>query len=355
MRARNVLRVAQVGWFGVKLAILASNVVSFPRLEAATPTQRPRVSILVPARNEAHNLPLSLPGLLAQCAHEVIVCDDDSDDGTGDLAEQMGATVIRSAPRPDGWHGKQWASQQLGRAATGDVLVFVDADVRWAPGALDALLAARERLGVDLLTCLPAARELTFGAHLLTPLLENLVLSCLPYQLLALPNPDVAWGAGATMVVDAELHDRVGGYAGFRSGTLNDVAFVRLCKHAGATVGQVLGRDLVGIRMYTSYPESLQGYAKNIREVHLGSRPLMVASAAWHVAAYTLPWVLPARGRADHVIRAASLAERTLVPLITGRPGDAWEGLLSPLTPLAALPGWALGLRRTRWWKGRKV
>lgn len=353
--ARNVLRAATIGWFGVKLGILAYNTVAFPRLVRATPSARPKVSVLLPARNEAHNLPLSLPGMLAQGAHEVIVCDDESDDGTGDVARSLGATVIRSRPRPEGWHGKQWASQQLGEVATGDVLVFVDADIRWEPGALDALLAARERLGVDVMTCLPTARELPFGAHWLTPLLENLVLGVLPYALLATDNPDIAWGAGATMVVDRELYDRVGGYAGFSSGTLNDVAFIRLCKHQGATIGQVLGRDLVGIRMYTTYAESLAGYAKNIREVHLGSRALMVASAAWHLAAYTLPWLLPARTPADHAIRAASLVERTAVPLVTGRPGDVWEGLLSPLTPVMALPGWAKGLRRRRLWKDRPV
>ena len=85
--ARNVLRAATVGWFGVKLGILAYNTVAFPRLVRATPSARPTVSVLLPARNEAHNLPLSLPGMLAQGAHEVIVCDDESDDGTGDVAK----------------------------------------------------------------------------------------------------------------------------------------------------------------------------------------------------------------------------------------------------------------------------
>lgn len=355
-RANRLRRAVTGAWFTARLGMVAWNAATYPRLRREpTPVEVPRVSILVPARNEAHNLPDSLPGIVAQGVHEVLVLDDHSDDGTADVARRLGAAVLVSEPLPPGWGGKQWACQQLARAATGEVLLFLDADVRLAPGAVEAILAARARLDVDVLTVLPRAVDLQGGARLLTPLVENLVVATLPSQLLTAPDPRVAWGHGACLLIDADRFHALGGYTACASGSLNDVAFVRQAKTSGARVGQALGRDLVGIRMYPDYAASLAGYGKNIREVHGGSRALMALSAAWMFSVHSLPWLLPARTRSDHLLRAASLLERSLVPVVTGRTSSWWEGLLSPVTPLAALPGYVVGLRRRRTWKGRRI
>src|SRR5690606_24994474 len=119
-----------------------------PRLHRSPREYRPRASVLVPARNEAGNLRSVLPALLEldEAALEVLVLDDDSEDGTAGLiaaAEKASAGRLRllhGAPLPDGWTGKNWACHQLAAAARGEVLIFCDADVRPGPDAVSRTL-----------------------------------------------------------------------------------------------------------------------------------------------------------------------------------------------------------------------
>lgn len=348
---------AALGFLALKGATLLLNAGVFPRLRPqAVPPDSPRVSILIPARDEAHNLPLTLPGVLAQGADEVLVLDDGSGDGTAEVARGLGARVLMGRPLPPGWFGKPWACQQLAGAANGDVLIFTDADVRWHPGALGAVLhelAARE---ADLLTVLPRPEDLSPGARLLTPLVDAVVLCLLPYPLLQTRCPLATTANGQVMAFRREAYAALGGHACVRAEMLEDTVFARRLKARGGRVTQALGQACVGVRMYGGYPESVAGFGKNAVGVHLNSRVLMVTLGLWHGAVYTLPWLIPARSSAWQVLRLAGLLERALVNLVTGRrtPADLAEGLLGPLTPLFALPAYRLALRRRVAWKGRE-
>src|ERR1041385_5282481 len=108
------------------------------------------VSIVIPARNEARSIERTLRAFLAQdyANFEVILVDDRSTDGTGDLARALGdprLVVIAGEEPPPGWLGKPWAMQQGSRAARGELLLFVDADVHYEPPALRAAVAHIER------------------------------------------------------------------------------------------------------------------------------------------------------------------------------------------------------------------
>ncbi|GHF36269.1 hypothetical protein HNQ07_001348 [Deinococcus metalli] len=347
---------AALAFLAVKGVILGINALCFPRLRPRPLAPRPRVSLLVPARDEAQTLPVTLPGVLAQGAAEVIVLDDHSADGTGDVARSLGARVLPGQPLPPGWVGKSWACQQLAQAATGDVLIFTDADVRWHPGALDAVVHDLNTSGADLLTVLPRAEGLRGGARLLTPLVDVVVLTWLPYPLLQLPFRLATTAHGAVMAFRAPAYRALGGHAAVRTELLEDTQLARHLKAAGGRVAQALGQELIGIRMYGDYAQSVAGFSKNARGVHLDSRALMLLLAAVHLGVYTLPWLLPARTRGHRLLRALGLLERTAVNVIVGRrsPADLAEGLLSPLTPLAALPAYRRALRRTVEWKGRR-
>ncbi|GHF40770.1 hypothetical protein GCM10017781_16800 [Deinococcus metalli] len=348
-------RALAFGWLATKAAVLLLNAAAFPRLRQTPPAAaRPRVSLLVPARNEAHTLPHTLPGLLAQGADEVLVLDDCSDDGTAGVAASVGARVVPGAPRPDGWYGKPWACQQLLHAASGDVLVFVDADVTWQPGALDAVLNELEHSGADLLSVQPRQAPRTPGERLLTPLVDSAVLSYFPYPLIRLPQPAASMANGQVMALRRAALEGMGGFVAVRREVLDDTAFARHVKARGGRLAVALGGALISVRMYRSYPQSVLGFAKNALPLHVGSRPLLVLSAAAHLAVYTLPWL--ARVPGWRALRVAGMLERVAVNVISGRTrrADLLEGLLGPLTPLLALPVYVLALRRTVVWKGRR-
>lgn len=342
-------------WLAGKAAVLLINAVHFPRLRPQPlPADRPRVSILIPARDEAANLPHTLPGVLAQGADEVIVLDDGSRDGTAQIACQLGARVVRGQPLPPGWFGKPWACQQLSVLASGDLLIFTDADVAWHAGALGAVLHELEASGADLLSVQPRQSNRTIGERLLTPLVDAAVLSYFPYPVITLPQAAATIANGQVMAFRRGALERAGGYALVRRDLLEDTQLARRLKARGGRVASALGRDAIGVRMYRSYPDSVRGFSKNVLPIHLHSRPLLLLSAAAHLAVYTLPWLVNVPGA--RALRVLGLLERTAVAVIAGRrtPADLLEGLLGPVTPLLALPVYLRAARRRVVWKGRE-
>lgn len=382
--ALRAFQTASLGFLLYKLTVLAVNAAAFPVLKRraddasgdARPVQPvptsprgeerppPAVSILVPVRDEAHNLPHTLPRLLMQGAHEVLILDDQSSDDTARLAAELcagipGARVIAGQPRPPGWHGKPWACLQLGQAATGEVLMFTDADVCWEVGTLDALLAELTRTGADLLTVWPRQQTRTWGERLLAPLVDDVLLSILPAPIIRLPYPSMSAGNGQLMAFRRAAYERVGGHALVCGEVLEDVRFAARLKARGGTVALALGADLLSVRMYRSYGGpggAVQGFAKSLHAVHGGSHALMAASWLWHFAVYSLPWLMIPWGRGQPVLIGLGLLERLLVNLKTGRTrrADVLEVLLTPVTALAALPVYLLAARRTYRWKGRE-
>ncbi|XLE20000.1 glycosyltransferase family 2 protein [Deinococcus radiomollis] len=347
---------ASLGFLLYKLGTLAVNALAFPVLKASSPLPAaPTVSILVPARDEAGNLPHTLPRLLSQGASEVLVLDDASTDDTARIAAELcagvpGARLLSGQPRPPGWHGKPWACMQLGQAATGEVLIFTDADVCWQPGTLNALLRRLEHSGADLLTVWPRQETRTWGERLLAPLVDDVLLSILPAPIIRLPFASMSAGNGQLMAFRRASYHKLGGHALVKGEVLEDVSFAAGLKARGGRVALCLGGDLMSVRMYRDYRGAVSGFAKSLHAVHGGSRAVMAGSWLWHFAVYTLPWL---RGR--WLLTGLGLLERLLVNLKTGRtrPADLLEVLLTPVTPLAALPVYLLGWRRTYRWKGR--
>ncbi|WP_135228651.1 glycosyltransferase [Deinococcus fonticola] len=342
---------------GAKLGTLALNAALFPRLRPAPPAphhrrdlQAARTSILMPARNEAHNLPHSLPGLLSQGAAEVLVLDDHSQDGTAELARALGAMVLSGQPLPPGWAGKNWACHQLAGAARGDLLLFVDADVQWQPGTLDALLHQLDASGADLLSIFPRQANVTWGERLLTPVIDDVLLSGLPAPLLKIPSPLASAANGQTMLFRREAYRASGGHAGVRAELLEDVQLSRRVKASGGRVALALGGDLIGVRMYRAYPESVRGLSKSMLRFYQGSRPLLLLSWALFFLTYTRPLF-----KGQRALLLLGLLEGGLVRVVTGRtrPRDLLEVLLAPLLPLLALPVYARALQREVEWKGR--
>jgi hypothetical protein len=352
-----ILGTAIAAFHVVKTAGLVTNLASFPTLRAGAPMPgRPRTSILIPARDEATRLPKLLPGLLAQGADEVIVLDDESTDGTADLLAQYRyprLKVIAGKPRPDGWIGKNWACHQLAEAATGDLLVFCDADVVLRPKVLGALWSEFVRQRADVVSVFPRQITGTTGERFLVPLIDETLLSFLPHKLLDLPVPSAATANGQVLAFRREAYAAIGGHQAVRDRIVEDIALGRRTRRMGFRLGLALGGDLVQARMYDDYPSAVAGFGKSLRAAHLDSTAVLVASAGFHLVAYTMPWMMWNRCRAWRAAAVLGLAERLLTNAKTGR-GAYAEAALVPFTPLAALPVYAVAARRKARWKGRE-
>lgn len=257
----------------VRLAIGCWLLWSLPRLAAGTPAHD-GVSVVVPARDEADQLPALLASLPDDV--EVVVVDDGSTDGTAAVARAAGATVITAAPLPDGWVGKSWACAAGARAASGDRLVFVDADVRFAPGGLDRVLATLGDAG-GLVSVQPFHEP---GAPV-----EHLAAL---FNVVALAATDVAsplggWAGsrgafGPVLACLREDYERIGGHDAVRDRVLDDVSMADAFAGAGLPVTVRAGRSDVSFRMYPKgLGQIVEGFTKNLAAGAGAVRPVTVA------------------------------------------------------------------------------
>ena len=362
-------------------AIAVTNAREFPRLGAQPPDSpgqppAPKLSVLIPARNEGRQIRETVARLLQQghACYEVLVMDDDSSDDTAAEASAAGAgdacfRLLRSSPLPPGWTGKNWACHQLAQAAAGEVLVFTDADVQWQPAALAALIAEMERSDADLLTVWPSQVTVTWGERLVVPLMALAVLAYLPVRLAhATPYPLAAAANGQCMAFRRRAYAECGGHAGVCGQIVEDIQLARRVKAAGLHLRMADGAGLIRCRMYDGWRAVFHGYAKNILAGHGNSPALLLASTAFHLSLFVLPWLWLALGPWlgygpgwplwPLTLASLGVAVRAITAASTGqRVGDA---LFLPISVLlmTGIAGYALlahmrhgGAR----WKGRFV
>jgi chlorobactene glucosyltransferase len=340
-------------------------------LAAAPPSVRPtaRVSVCVPARNEAHNLPRLLASLNAQDHEdlEVIVVDDHSTDGTAEVAARHGVRVVRGEPLPDGWMGKNWACWQAAQASTGDILLFVDADTVHEPAAVRTVAALLE--DADVAAVIGRQTLGTLGEQLVAAYFWAALLSLISPERAEDPSrPEDAMGNGQFCAYRRAIYDACGGHAGIRDVIIEDVALVRRAKHAGGRYRFRFGPELTATRMYHGLAETWRGFAKNVAFISPDHRVrdtlLTLTGVAIGFQMELLPYVLLPRGG-----WLAGVAGAHIVAIFLGRwwlyrrvcaPGIS--PLAYVLQPLGALVGLAitlhalvLGLGAGATWKGRRV
>jgi 4,4'-diaponeurosporenoate glycosyltransferase len=230
----------------------------------------PKVSLIIPARNEEHNLPTLLRSLADQPLklHEMIVVDDGSTDRTAELARQLGATVIPSEPVPDAWRGKTWACHQGAQAATGDFLLFVDADTWFEPDGLAHALSAYN------------TGAFSVGPyHAVRKPYEDLSLF-FNFNMTAGTVPDGLFGQ--MLLVDRESYQRVGGHGAVRGRILENFCLAGQFRAAGIPVRSIAGRGVLAFRMYPNGLVDLikgwtKGFASGAGQTPRGTLVLIVA------------------------------------------------------------------------------
>ncbi len=233
------------------------------RLPASGPAPRawPDVVAVVPARNESSVLPFTLPTLLGQDYRgdfSVVLVDDDSSDGTGEVARGLGDAApgrlrVVAGPTPDGWAGKVWAMEQ-GRQAAGDAtyLLFTDADIGYAPGVVTALVRAAEGDDRGIVSLMALLRADTPWERLLVPAFVYFFAQLYPFRRVNRPGARTAAAAGGCMLVRRGALDAAGGLARIRGARIDDVALGRLLKASPARARCWLGltTDVTSRRPY---------------------------------------------------------------------------------------------------------
>jgi chlorobactene glucosyltransferase len=315
----------------------------------------------IPARDEERNLPACLNAALRQGdpVIEILVYDDHSTDGTRRVIDcyagiDRRVRAIDPVALAPGWIGKNFACHQLANAATGDWLLFLDADARLADAAVERMLGEMARRRLTFLSCWPGLEMAGFWERALMPMLNFVVFSLFPAPLSPrLNEPSLALAHGACLMFERRKYFEIGGHAEVRDQIFEDTRLAQLWRRRNARGLCLDGQEIVRVRMYASFGEIWRGFQKNFfpafrREISFWL--FLALHAVVFLSPFLLLPVAPWAALAILLIRFA-LALRFRHPLVTV--------LLHPLAEVILI---AIGLSSWRRcksgrgvaWKGRE-
>ena len=268
------------------------------------PPSLPRISVIVPAYNEAANIHDCVIAVLASqlpdpTALQVLVADDESTDQTRSIAQAVAdqdarVQVIVVPPRPSDavWRGKNWACDQAIQQATGDYWLFIDADVRLAPNAIATAVSRAEQEAIDLLSLMPNITCGCLAEWLVQPVMRSVLAVGFSFAgVNDLTEPERAFAAGPFMLFRRSAYTAIGGHRAVADDLVEDVALARQIKRHGYRLHYALAPGLLQVRMYQTWTALWEGWTKNYY-LGGGCNPSgTLYSAASMVVVFTLPWL----------------------------------------------------------------
>jgi hopene-associated glycosyltransferase HpnB len=292
----------------------------------------PRVTAVVPARDEAAMLPETLPSLLDQDypgPFAVVLVDDQSADGTASVARGLAArarhplTVVEGSPPPEGWAGKVWAMAQGAEAATTDpeppaYLLFTDADVAHEPGSVTALVRAAEGDRRDLVSRMALLRARTGWERAIVPAFVYFFAMLYPFRRVNRATSRTAAAAGGCMLVRRRALEEAGGLGRIRHAPIDDVALGRLLGRAGGRLWLGLATEVRSRRPYPRLADLWSMIARSAYTQLRYSPALLVGTVAGLALLFLVPPLAAGWGLA---LLAAGTDEPGKAALL------AWSGL----------------------------
>ena len=238
-----------------------------------SPDNPPHVSVVIPARNEAHNIERCLRSVLSNDypSYDVTVVDDQSTDGTGDIARSITfgdprARVIETGAPPEGWFGKQWACETGARATHSDIILFADADTTHSSDLITRSVNAMTRRSAHLFSIVGAQELGTFWERLIQPLVFGMLL--VRYGgTESITNSRFVTSKianGQCLFVRRDTYDELGGHSLVKSHVADDMMMAQRFFARGKKVAAAEGLTQLSTRMYTSLGEIVRGWGKNV-------------------------------------------------------------------------------------------
>lgn len=228
------------------------------------------VSVIIPARNEETNIERVVRSVaLQENVREMIVVDDASADRTPEILAGLGREIpllrtIRLDTLPEGWTGKSHAAAAGAKQATGEWLLFTDADTEHLPGSLEAMLRRATEANAGLLSLSPGQQTLTWWERSIIPFVFVQLARLFPFEEVSDPASPRAAANGQYLLVRRSVYNEAGGFEAVRSEILDDVALARLVKQRGGRLIFLPGAEWVRTRMYSSFRSMWQGWSKNL-------------------------------------------------------------------------------------------
>jgi len=255
----------------IRSMVLLFNIVTWPFLSNHAANSHARISVLIPARNEEINLPHIISDLLNQSVllHEIIVYNDDSTDNTEACIRDIAllhpqVKLIQGLDLPKGWLGKNHACHQLASMASGEYFIFLDADVRLAPGFVALAIDYSVKNNLGLLSFFPKQSLVSMGEWLIVPIMNIILLSMLPLRLVQWSGwKSFSAANGQCMLFNASIYRSLSPHQTFALEPVEDIAIMRFFKSQSIRTAVLLGDENIRCRMYNSHHEALQGFSKN--------------------------------------------------------------------------------------------
>lgn len=323
------------------------------------------VTVIIPARDEAEVIANTLAALKQQGRGlNVVVVDDDSSDGTADIAKASalpGLTVVETKSLPSGWTGKLWAQQQGLEHVKTPLTLLLDADIALRPGMLKALKQKYRNDNVQFVSLMAVLRFDSFWEKLLMPAFVYFFKMVYPFALANKPKSNMAAAAGGCILVETEALKKIGGMAAIKDAVIDDCTLAKTIKKSGYNIWVGLTHGVISQRPYVTLSEIWQMVARTAYTQLYYSVALLLACTFIMALMYWWPllsvFIFPGVATLLNMLAFAIMVVLFLPTLRFYVFNPLWALLMPVVAGLYLMMTWTSAIRywrgeRTRW-KGR--
>lgn len=360
-----ILAILLLVFLALRMFISLVNLLSGLHFPDKKPIEYPKVSLLIPARNEESAIGRLLSGIqkLDYPDFEIVVCNDHSSDNTEEILNWFAGEDERihwflGEKLPEDWLGKNFACHQLAQKANGKYLIFLDADVELSSDSITKAVSFFQENRLSLLSVFPQQIMRSLSEWLTVPVMNWILQSLLPMILVQKTKfPSISAANGQFMMFDAENYRDFQWHSKVRNQNVEDIRLARMIKASGFKMAVLLGNNDIYCRMYQQFDEALLGFSRNMHEYFGGKRAIMIGFWLVVFAGPLIVWIVFGL-EALYLFASMAIANRFFVA-IASRQNIFGSILLHPfqMISFAAIVFYNLfrRMKKETTWKGRRI